>query len=133
MHTLFFHQYTGNGSIFYGDLDTNIINDAITLHPIKQPAYMYRLHTHFMNQRIQDLQYKAVKLKRVLNNMDRLLQANDNKLSLKEKQSLQDERDFHHQLAINNTKKWDMFTSKSIYADPNVKSLRGAMYIEVDN
>ena len=135
MRNLFFHEHTGNGSMFYGDLNTKAINDAITLHPIKQPAYMYRLHSHFMNERIQDLQHEAVKLQRVLRNMDRLLQVNGNELSLKEKRGLQDERDFHHQLTINNTEKWDMFTTKSFYADTKLKSPHGAliMNIEVSN
>ncbi|KAL9954154.1 hypothetical protein ACROYT_G041655 [Oculina patagonica] len=133
MNTLFFHQYTGDGSMFKGNLNTKTINEAITLHPIKQPAYMYRLHSHFMNERIQDLQHEAVKLQRVLRNMDRLLQANGNELSLQEKRSLQDERDFHHQLAKNNIEKWDMFTSKSLYGDNNLKLPRGTLKIEATN
>ncbi|KAL9953331.1 hypothetical protein ACROYT_G040732 [Oculina patagonica] len=134
MKFLFLHQYTGNGSMFYGDLNTKPINDAITLHPIKQPAYMYRLHSHFMNERIQDLQYEAIKLQRVLRNMDRLLQANGNDLSLQQKRSLQDERDFHHQLAINNTEKWDMFThSQSLYGDNSLNVPRRTLQIEVIN
>ncbi|XP_078352379.1 chondroitin sulfate synthase 3-like [Oculina patagonica] len=138
MNTLFFHQYTGDGSMFKGDLNTKTINEAITLHPIKQPAYMYRLHSHFMNERIQDLQHKSVKLQRVLRNMDRLLQANGNELSLQEKRSLHDEKDYNHQLAINNTEKWDMFTSKShskfhYYGDNSLKISLGTLNIEVNN
>ena len=30
---------------------------------------------------------------------------------------LQDARDFDHQLAINNSEKWEMFTFKSLYSD----------------
>ncbi|XP_078352382.1 chondroitin sulfate synthase 1-like [Oculina patagonica] len=133
MSTLFVHHNTGNGSMFKGDLNTKTINEAITLHPVKQPAYMYRLHSHFMNERIQDLQHKAVKLQRVLRNMDRLLQANGNELSLQEKRSLQDERDFHHQLAINNIEKWDMFTTKSFSTEISLKSPNRAFKIEVKN
>ena len=83
LHKLFFHDYNGNGKIFVGELDSKNINDAITLHPVKDPAYMYRLHVHFNNERIQDLQQHGEKLQRVLRNMDRLLQAN--RLSLHEK------------------------------------------------
>ena len=133
MNILFIHQYTGNGSMFYGDLNTKAINDAITLHPIKQPAYMYRLHSHFMNERIQDLQHEAVKLQRALKNMDRLLQANGSELSLEEKRSLQDGGDFHHQLTINSTEKWDMFTTKSLYGDNSLKLPRAALHVEVFN
>ncbi|KAL9954159.1 hypothetical protein ACROYT_G041660 [Oculina patagonica] len=133
MNTLFFHQYTGNGSMFRGDLNTKTINEAITLHPIKQPAYMYRLHSHFMSERIQDLQHKAVKLQRVLRNMDRLLQANSNELSLQEKRSLQDERNLYNPLALNNTEKWDMFTgSKSISTDTGLEPPHRAVKNEIN-
>lgn len=137
MHKLFLHDYNVTGKIFLGDLNTKTINDAITLHPVKEPAYMYRLHVHFKNERIQDLQQQGVKLQRVLRTMDRLLQANGNRLSLQEKRGLQDRRDFHHQMAINNNEKWEMFTSKSFYPDISLKApvtrIRGALKIEVNN
>ena len=137
METLFVHDYTPNGAVFYGDLDTKTINDAITLHPLKEPAYMYRLHSHFMSERIQDLQHEAVKLQRVLRTMDQLLQADGNRLSLQEKAGFHDERDFHHQLAINNIEIWDMFTSQLFYPDTSLKSplaeIRGALNIEVND
>jgi len=135
LHKLFFHDYNGNGKIFVGELDSKNINDAITLHPVKDPAYMYRLHVHFNNERIQDLQQHGEKLQRVLRNMDRLLQAN--RLSLHEKRGLQDARDFHHQLAINNIEKWEMFTSKLFYphisSQEPVTKILGALKIEVNN
>ena len=132
MQKLFLHDYNGNGNIFLGKLDTNTINDAITLHPVKDPAHMYRLHVHFNKERIEDLQQQGVKLQRVLRNMDRLLQMGN-----EEKRGLQDGRDFHHQLAINNSETWQMFTSKLFYPDLSLKapvtSIRGALKIEVNN
>ena len=60
-----------------------------------------------------------------------------NRLSLYEKRGLQDARDFHHQLAINNSEKWKMFTFKSFYADFGIEapiaSIRGALKIEINN
>ena len=118
-----------------GELNTKNINDAIMLHPVKDPAYMYRLHVYSNNERIQDLQQRGEELQRVLRKMDRLLQAN--RLSLYEKRGLQDARHFHHQLAINNSEKWEMFTSKSFYADFALKApvtkILGALKIEVNN
>jgi len=135
MRKLFLHDYDGNGKYFLGELNTKAINDAVTLHPVKDPAYMYRLHVHFNNERIQDLQQQGVKLQRVLRNMDRLVQAN--RLSLQEKRGLQDGRDFHHQLTTNNSEKWEMFTSKSFYPDISLKGpvtkISGALKIEIDN
>ena len=117
MRNLFFHHYTEKEKVFFGDLDTKPINDAITLHPIKQPAYMCRLHVHFMNQRIQHLQYEAVKLQRVLRRTDSLIQEEENWLLTREKYYHWDEEDFHHQLAINNTEQWSIFTSNSFFSD----------------
>ena len=135
MRTLFFHHYTEKGQIFRGDLNTRTIQEAITLHPIKEPAYMHRLHSHFMNERIQHLQHEAAKLQRVLRNMDRLIQADGNRIPTKEKSRLQDTRDFHHQLASDYTEQWNMFTSNSFYFDKMLRTpgtgIRGALKIEL--
>ena len=134
MRKFFLHDYDANGNLFLGDLNTNTINDAITLHPIKDPAYLYRMHVHFNNERIQDLQQQEVKLQHTLRNMDRLLQAG--RLSLREKRGFQDGRDLH-QLAINNSEKWEMFTSTSFFPEIGLKApytkIRGEMKTEVDN
>ena len=131
MRDLFFHHYTEKGKVFYGDLNTKSIRDAITLHPVKEPAYMHRLHVHFMNERIQHLQYKAVKLQRVLRNMDRLIEEGGNWIPP------QDTKDFQHQLATNNTAQWNMLTSNSFYSNAMLRSpgtgIRGALKIELRN
>ena len=135
MRKLFFHHYTEKGKIFRGDLHTKTIRDAITLHPIKEPPYMHRLHSHFMNERIQHLQHDAVKLQRVLRNMDRLIQAEEKWTPSQQKVNLQDIGDFHHQLATGNTEQWNMFTSKSFYFDDMLRApgtgIRGALKIEL--
>ena len=99
---------------------------------MKDPAHMYRLHVHFTKVRIQDLQQQGAKLQRVLRKMDRLIQTRN-----KDKQGLQDARDFHHQLAINSSEKWEMFTFKSFYPDFSFKApvmkIRCALRIEVNN
>ena len=134
MRKLFLHDYNVSGQLFLGELNTKTINDAVTLHPIKDPAYMYRLHVHFNNERIQDLQQQGVKLQRVLRNMDRFLQAN--RLSLHEKRDLQDGRALFHQLTTSNSEKWEMFTGTSFYPDISLKApvtkIRGEMKTEVN-
>lgn len=137
MRTLFFHHYTEKGQIFHGDLNTNTIRDAITLHPIKEPAYMHRLHLHFKNVRIQQLQHQAVKLQRVLRNMDHLIQAEQTPQPVQSKVDLLDPREFHDQLPRNATEQWNMFTSNSFYFDEKLRSpgtgIRGALKIEFTN
>ena len=56
MRKLFLRDYDGIKKYHLGELNTKTINDAITLHPVKDPGYMYRLHVHFNNERVQDLQ-----------------------------------------------------------------------------
>ena len=95
---------------------------------------MHRLHSHFMNERIQHLQHHAVKLQRVLRNMDRLIQAEEHMLP-SQKISLQEIRHFHHQLVTGSTEQWNMFTSKSFYFDDMLRApgtgIRGALRIEL--
>lgn len=132
MRTLFFHHYTEKGKVFHGKLDTRIIREAITLHPIKQPEYMHRLHVHFMNSKIELLQHKAVELQRILRKMDRLIKADEKRLVPQEKNSLQNIKD---QLAKNYSEQWDMFTANSYYFDVKLRSpgtgIRGALKIEL--
>ncbi|XP_001638185.2 chondroitin sulfate synthase 1 [Nematostella vectensis] len=116
MQALFYHNQSLTMA-FHGNLDTKSVRKAITLHPIKKPPYMYRMHSHFLGMKIQDLQHRAVKLQRSLRNMDRLLSASTNELTADEKVSFQDVRDFHSQLSVNYTESWDMFTATKFYSD----------------
>ena len=115
MQALFYHNQS-KSQAFHGNLDTKSVRKAITLHPVKQPSYMYRLQAHFMSMRIQDLQYQATKLQRVLKNMDLLLNSTISSLSTEEKTSLQGARDFHHQLSSRYHEPWDMFTAQKFYS-----------------
>ena len=124
MHKLFLH--------------TKTIKDAITLHPVKDPTHMYRLHVYCNKERIQDLQQQGVKLQRVLRNMDWLIETGND-----EKRGFQDARDFDHQLAINNSenmmgnvyfqiiiKSWSSYPDVSLEAP--IMKIRGALRIDVD-
>ena len=135
MSTLFFHHYTVKEKNFHGDLNTRSIQEAITLHPVKEPFYMHRLHSHFMSEGIQHLQHEAFKLQPVLKNVDRLIQADGNWVPPKEKSRLQDKRDFHRQLATDYTEQWNLFPSNSFYFDKMLRTpgtgIRGALKIEL--
>ena len=88
MQALFYHNQSKEQA-FHGNLDTKSVRNAITLHPIKQPSYMYRLHSHFFSLKVQDLQYQSVRLQRSLNNMDHLIAVNGTLKGRKEKISMQ--------------------------------------------
>ena len=116
MQALFYHNQS-KSQAFHGNLDTKSVRKAITLHPVKQPAYMYRLHSHFMSTKVNDLQHQAVKLQRTLKNMDKFLNSNISTLPTEVKTSLQNPKDFHHQVSSNYVELWDMFTAQKFYSD----------------
>lgn len=45
MQVILYHNNSGE-SAFAGNLKQKEVHRAITLHPIKQPQYMYRLHKY---------------------------------------------------------------------------------------
>lgn len=116
MQALFYHNQS-KSEAYHGNLDTKSVRKAITLHPIKNPPYMYRIHSHFMGMGIQNLQHKAIKLQRLLRNMDVLLNSSSHSLSTDRKVHLQDIRDFHSQLHHDHIESWDMFLATKFYSD----------------
>lgn len=46
MQSILHHNQSGDAA-FTGNLKTREVHRAITLHPIKQPSFMYRLHNYF--------------------------------------------------------------------------------------
>jgi len=71
MQSLFYHNRTGNKA-YTGNLDTKAVRNAITLHPLKRPEYMYRLHAHFMELSIQQQSYDVVTIQRRLDMLNQL-------------------------------------------------------------
>lgn len=45
MQVIFYHNNSGR-TAFTGDLKQKEVHRAITLHPVKQPQYMYKLHNY---------------------------------------------------------------------------------------
>ncbi|XP_064620327.1 chondroitin sulfate synthase 1-like [Lineus longissimus] len=54
-----------------GKLDE--IPSAITLHPVKDSRYLYRIHNHYQTKKIQDLKHRLMQLQRSTFFMDQLL------------------------------------------------------------
>jgi chondroitin sulfate synthase len=63
MQELFRASYEGNASFTKELLNAEVLN-AITLHPIKQPKYLYRLHNFLQSRKIMDLREKRLHLQR---------------------------------------------------------------------
>lgn len=45
MQTILYHNQSG-GQAFTGDLKQREVHRAISMHPVKRPAHMYRLHSY---------------------------------------------------------------------------------------
>jgi chondroitin sulfate synthase len=65
MQDLFYHSFDENAS-YTRDLLTAEILNAITLHPYKQPKYLYRFHNFLQSRRIMGLRHKRLSLQRSL-------------------------------------------------------------------
>ena len=63
---LFQQVYNDQETAYHGVLDTVEINKALTLHPVKDPAYMFRLHYHFLSKKLFKLHYHAHKTNGIL-------------------------------------------------------------------
>lgn len=63
MQKIFHHNSSGNAA-FTGDLLSREVLRAISLHPVKQYKYQYRLHNFFRERKIFDLRQRHLELKR---------------------------------------------------------------------
>ncbi|KAK0087704.1 hypothetical protein PV325_000275 [Microctonus aethiopoides] len=68
MQSILYHNSSGEQA-FTGNLKRREVHRAITLHPVKSPPHMYRLHNYMRGLKIQDLQYERVKIHRDLHVM----------------------------------------------------------------
>ncbi|KAG7206699.1 hypothetical protein KM043_000373 [Ampulex compressa] len=72
MQSILYHNSSG-AQAFTGNLKKKEVHRAITLHPVKSPPYMYRLHNYMRGLRIQDLQQQRIDLHRDIYSMAKQL------------------------------------------------------------
>ena len=72
MQSLFYHNRSKERA-FTQHLHTKSVQNAITLHPLKRAQYMYRLHSHYMQVKVQDLAYSSILYQRRLAVLHKLL------------------------------------------------------------
>lgn len=65
---LFHHVYENQEKAYHDSLVTPEVTNAITLHPIKDPAYMRRLYVHYQTMATQELDYRAWLLRHRIHN-----------------------------------------------------------------
>ncbi|CAB0032797.1 unnamed protein product [Trichogramma brassicae] len=74
MQSILYHNSSGSLA-FTGRLKSREVHRAISLHPVKSPPHMYRLHNYMRGLKIQDLQQKKVDLRRDIEKMQTSLAA----------------------------------------------------------
>ncbi|CAI9717327.1 chondroitin sulfate synthase 1-like [Octopus vulgaris] len=122
MQHLFFHNYKEEKGSFTYSLNKADLNQAITLHPIKEPTHQFRVHNYILGQRISSLRQKTLNLHREINSVNQLLGEQDsekpNNLGLRTsitKYNPKDEEDVFE---------WDFFT-RPLYSAADVNPKRG--------
>ncbi|XP_058128004.1 chondroitin sulfate synthase 1 isoform X3 [Anopheles ziemanni] len=73
MQSILHHNSSGSRA-FSGNLKSKEVHSAITLHPVKKPAFMYRLHAYMLGLRAQELRQESLLLHRDIAQMTSLLQ-----------------------------------------------------------
>ncbi len=63
MQTVFYNNQSGY-SAYTGDLNVGEVHRAVTLHPVKQPMVMKRLHSQMRRLKCGDLRFRSVQLNR---------------------------------------------------------------------
>jgi chondroitin sulfate synthase len=73
MQHLFYHNHNDPDDSFTGTLNVKDIHRAITLHPVKRPAFNYRLHNFFRTRKSADLAHRLLLLGRDVRTMSELM------------------------------------------------------------
>ncbi|XP_066925648.1 chondroitin sulfate synthase 1-like [Clytia hemisphaerica] len=115
MQSLFYHNRTG-AKAYTTNLDTKAVRNAVTLHPLKRPEFMYRLHTHFMELKIQQTSYDVVVHQRQLDIVEKLLTKDLDKQSDDKLARLKDRKMFNQKMLPKEVPDWEMFTPRKVYS-----------------
>ena len=119
MQWRFYHNQSKTNA-FHWDLDTKAVQNAITLHPVKNPAYMYRIHSHFLAQKITAVQLRSTKKTKTLRNLKKLIKASLERLEVTK---LKSKKDLNREVPLNSTLPWELFNPKKLFTISNAPIL----------
>ncbi|OXU25276.1 hypothetical protein TSAR_010871 [Trichomalopsis sarcophagae] len=68
MQSILYHNSSGDLA-FTGKLKSKEVHRAISMHPVKSPPHMYRLHNYMRGLKVQELQQKRIELQRDMERM----------------------------------------------------------------
>nr|WNN25237.1 chondroitin sulfate synthase 1 [Sinonovacula constricta] len=73
MQKLFYQNFKEYRGSFIDTLQDKEVQTALTMHPIKDPSYQYRINNHFTSEKILALRQKEIELQREISDMNQLL------------------------------------------------------------
>lgn len=111
MQWLFYHNQSKSNA-FHWDLDTKAVQNAITLHPVKDSKYMYRLHTYFLKEKIRILQHQLTVKASRLRSLGRLTKKN---LPAKELTKLKEVKDLYLNIPRSAALHWEVFSPRKVF------------------
>ena len=77
MQQLFHHNHDDPNGSFAGSLNSQVIHKSLTLHPVKNPTYLYRLHEYMLSQSLMRERHQQLLLMREIQSMNDLLKDRD--------------------------------------------------------
>ena len=107
---LFQQVYDHQEKAYHGNLDSPKINKALTLHPVKDPAYMFRLHYHFTSLKLFRLYYHGYKTNGILKTTKEILSGKINSTSFASRSR---NTDFFFQANSSSKLAWEFITQKN--------------------
>ena len=102
-------MYEHQEKAYHGKLDSITINKALTLHPVKDPAYMLRLHYHFTSLKLFRLHYHWYKTNGILRTTKEILSGKINATSFASRSR---NTDFFFQANSSSKLEWEYITQK---------------------
>lgn len=121
MQKLFYQNFKEYKGSFVDTLLDKEVQKAITLHPIKMPAYQFRINNHFTSLRIKELRQKELELHREILEMNQVL----NDKSDFDKYGLQPSVMTYIPLKATDVIGWEFLNSKSLSSHLNVNPRKG--------
>ncbi|KAG7453777.1 chondroitin sulfate synthase 3 [Solea senegalensis] len=125
MQQLFYENYEHNKKGFIEELHSSKIHNAITLHPNKNPAYQYRLHSFTLSREISRLRYRTVLLHR-----DSLVMSylSDTEVQWEDQQLGSPPSYMHYQPSERkDVIEWDFLTGRHVYSADESKTARQSL------
>ena len=111
---LFRQVYENPLEAYHGSLDAIEYIKGISFHPVKDPAYMRRMHVFFSTYNVHRFLIRQRSLHRTLKNIDPFLKGGMHWKS--SRQLLSDHNDRTHRCARNSSQPWESFDFSKVWA-----------------